>query len=289
MAERDLNVSIASTGRTKWLSRWFTRSTANLRIYVSEIRRCPNSRMEPYYIRKRFSVAINEIRDSPRYSIFRLRSPSAMSGTCGQDSRAPAGGVSGFTGAEQASTIEQMSAMVQRSRYSRADGEAHRRGRQQDKVRGFGRRECNRAQQLGAMDEIEKASNEISKIIKAIEDVPDEHPALNAAVEAAGRKCGKGCQADEVRNPLPRAPKRRRTRPSSSSTVNAVCGHGSCKDRRFACASSKTSAMEAHPQYCHRCRTAAMSVDQVNMGRADKLGDPDEPATAEESAAASQE
>jgi methyl-accepting chemotaxis protein len=314
MAEGDLNVSIASTGRDEvaQLAESMRSMQQNLRIYVSEIRRCLSELADgnlTISVNDIFRGDFNEIRDSLDTIISALRKSFSdvkeSADRIAASSEQVAGGSQALaTGAaEQASTIEQMSAMVQEIAIQAEQTVKHTE-EADNKIRSVASDvgECNfEMQQLsGAMDEIEKASNEISKIIKAIEDIAFQTNilALNAAVEAArAGNAGKGFAvvADEVRNLASKSAEAAKdTTLLIQSTVNAVKNGTEVTAKTADSLARVVENVRAMEALIRNIATAAeqqaMSVDQVNMGF-EQISSviQTNSATAEESAAASQE
>lgn len=153
---------------------------------------------------------------------------------------------------------------------------------------------------IAAMGEISQKSGDIGKIIKTIEDIAFQTNilALNAAVEAArAGEAGKGFAvvADEVRNLASKsAEAASNTTTLIEGTILAVENGTSIVDRTAAAISETVDSTKSAVTYVDKISSAAVSqaeaVTQVTMGM-DQISSvvQTNSATAEESAAASQE
>ena len=204
---------------------------------------------------------------------------------------------------EQASAVEELSSTVSGiAEISRTNAEEADKASEMSREATVGVDESNTymTQMLDAMNEITSTSKEISKIVKAIDDIAFQTNilSLNAAVEAArAGASGKGFAvvADEVRNLSQRSAEAAKTTTALvESTVSAI-DHG----REIADSTAKSLQMvgektgyvnEAITKIAEASQQQATATQQVLIGN-DQVSTvvQTNSATAEESAAAAEE
>ena len=290
MAEGDLNISIASKGRDEvaQLAQSMRNMQANLLLYVSEIRRCLSALARgdlTVSVETEFKGDFNEIRDSIETIIKSLNESisevkiSAEQIAASSEQVASGAQTLASGTAEQASTIEQISAMIQEiedeaSKTAKNTVVAEKKTRAAvDEIET-----CNRdmISLSDAMDEISRATSDISKIIKTIEDIAFQTNilALNAAVEAArAGEAGKGfgVVADEVRNLASKsAEAAKNTTLLIDSTVNAVLNGTTIADKTADSLRRAVAHVKEMDKVIRDIAVAAeeqaRSVEQVNSG-----------------------
>ena len=204
---------------------------------------------------------------------------------------------------EQASAVEELSSTVAGiADISRANAEEAGKANEMSREAAGGVEESNNymSQMLEAMNEITSTSKEISKIVKAIDDIAFQTNilSLNAAVEAArAGASGKGFAvvADEVRNLSQRSAEAAKTTTSLVESTVAAIDHG----REIADATAKSlqtvgekaafvnnaisRIAEASQQQATATQQVLIGIDQVSTVVQTNS------ATAEESAAAAEE
>jgi methyl-accepting chemotaxis protein len=204
---------------------------------------------------------------------------------------------------EQASAVEQLSSTVSSiADISRANAEQAGKASEMSREAAGGVEESNSymSQMLEAMNQITSTSREISKIVKAIDDIAFQTNilSLNAAVEAArAGASGKGFAvvADEVRNLSQRSAEAAKTTTSLIESTVAAIDHG----REIADATAKSlqevaskssfvndvisQIAEASQEQATATQQVLLGIDQVSTVVQTNS------ATAEESAAAAQE
>jgi methyl-accepting chemotaxis protein len=290
MAEGDLGVSISTKGRDEvaQLAQSMRNMQANLLLYVSEIRRCLSALAHgdlTVSVETEFKGDFNEIRDSIETIIDSLNESisevkEAADRIAASTEQVASGAqtlASGTT--EQASTIEEISAMIQE-----IEGEAGKTAENtvlaEKKTRAAVDEieTCNQdmISLSDAMDEISRATSDISKIIKTIEDIAFQTNilALNAAVEAArAGEAGKGFAvvADEVRNLASKsAEAAKNTTLLIDGTVNAVLNGTTITDKTVTSLSRAVANVKEMDEVIREIAVAAeeqaRSVEQVNTG-----------------------
>ncbi|SOY27664.1 Methyl-accepting chemotaxis protein IV [Acetatifactor muris] len=204
---------------------------------------------------------------------------------------------------EQAASVEELAATITNISYqvkSTADNALH--AKNQSSMAGDEMEECNNQMRdmMVAMDEITRSSNEISKIIKTIEDIAFQTNilALNAAVEAArAGEAGKGFAvvAEEVRSLASKSSvASKNTAELIESSVDAVSRGTQIASRTAESLVKVVDEVRSVSTKVDEIATAAEeqsgAIEQVTLG-VDQISSvvQTNSATAEESAAASQE
>ena len=204
---------------------------------------------------------------------------------------------------EQAASVEELAATITNISYqvkNTADNALH--AKSQSSMAGDEMEECNNQMRdmMVAMDEITRSSNEISKIIKTIEDIAFQTNilALNAAVEAArAGEAGKGFAvvAEEVRSLASKSSiASKNTAELIESSVDAVSRGTQIASRTAESLVKVVDEVRSVSTKVDEIATAAEeqsgAIEQVTLG-VDQISSvvQTNSATAEESAAASQE
>jgi len=204
---------------------------------------------------------------------------------------------------EQASSIEELSASIaevsQRVKGNAEDaGKAKTLSQKTDEVIRNSLGDMNLARE--AMDEISSTSNDISKVIKAIDDIAFQTNilALNAAVEAArAGAAGKGFAvvADEVRNLSQKSSEAaKNTTGLIESSIRAVEKGsklvGKASDSFAAVAENSAQVNKIVDEIAAQAQEEAAAIEQISIG-VDQISSVVQmnSATSEESAAASEE
>ena len=205
--------------------------------------------------------------------------------------------------AEQASSIEELSASVMEISHE-VDGNAGSAATAKDLINTMTNefQDGNRLMQqlMGAMDDISTSSEQIGKIVKAIEDIAFQTNilALNAAVEAArAGSAGRGVAvvAEEVRNLAGKSAEAAKNTTDLIQHAIQSVQHGStiAKDTEQSMNTvlqSSGQSTDLIQKIAEACRKQSVSIQQVTQGL-DQIAKvvQTNSATSEESAAASEE